>query len=75
MTNDGTRPNHRGLIARGLHEIRRAWRRANLRFTGTGIAADHPQRWTRNSPSVLCRIDHVPEAGLYVAMSVMPSPS
>lgn len=39
MSDDTKSRNHRGLLARGLHEVRRAWRRTSLRFTGTGIAA------------------------------------
>jgi acetoin utilization deacetylase AcuC-like enzyme len=30
--------NHRGLPARAAHEVCRAWRRLNLRFTGSGVA-------------------------------------
>jgi len=29
---------HRGLPSRVIHEIRRGWRRLNLRFTGSGLA-------------------------------------
>ena len=29
---------HRGLPSRAAHEIRRTWRRLNLRFTGSGVA-------------------------------------
>ena len=31
--------NHRGVIRRTAHEVRRAWRRMNRRFTGSGLSA------------------------------------
>ncbi len=40
MTESDRRPgrHHRGLGSRVAHEIRRKWRRLNLRFTGSGVA-------------------------------------
>ena len=40
MTDSDRRPGRqqRGLGSRAVHEIRRAWRRLNLRFTGSGVA-------------------------------------
>ena len=48
--------NHRSLLSRGVHEIRRAWRRANLRFTGSGIAAVYHDSYEQSLGAV--PLDH-----------------
>ena len=39
---------YRGLPSRVIHEIRRAWRRMNLRFTGSGLAAVYHESYERS---------------------------
>ncbi len=46
--NENRGRNHRGLPFRAIHEIRRAWRRLNLRFTGSGLAAVYHKSYERS---------------------------
>lgn len=47
-SNQGRRRNHRSLPGRLVHEVCRAWRRLNLRFTGSGLAAIYHESYEQS---------------------------
>ncbi len=48
--------NHRGLPARAMHEICRAWRRLNLRYTFFSVQ--------KKKPDTIMKIDVLRDAGI-----------